>query len=319
MSGGGARLTVVPTVTVLAMIKGRLIGANKGHGLLKKKADALTMRFRQILKEILDCKTSMGETMKNSYFALTEVKYAAGDGVRHTVLDNVDRASVRVTSAQDNVAGVKIPKFKPHVDSSQGGKMELTGLGRGGAQIGECRKSFLTSLELLIELASLQTSFITLDAAIKTTNRRVNALENVVIPKLENTIQYIKGELDELEREEFFRLKKVQAKKEARPAGARGRVGRQGQARGAHLKCPARHPADRGGRPRCGVLDKACPPTPTPCNHSLLILPPSLSPRINGQGATSIAPLQRPRADSMAPLQPFSLCTRGSLLPQVPT
>lgn len=53
----------------------------------------------------------------------------------------------------------------------------------------------------------------TLDEAIKVTNRRVNALENVVKPKISNTIAYIKGELDELEREEFFRLKKVQAKK----------------------------------------------------------------------------------------------------------
>ena len=53
---------------------------------------------------------------------------------------------------------------------------------------------------MLVELASLQTSFLTLDEAIKTTNRRVNALENVVKPKLENTISYIKGELDELER-----------------------------------------------------------------------------------------------------------------------
>jgi V-type H+-transporting ATPase subunit D len=64
-----------------------------------------------------------------------------------------------------------------------------------------------------VELASLQTAFLTLDQAIKTTNRRVNALENVVTPRLENTVSYIKGELDELEREEFFRLKKVQAKK----------------------------------------------------------------------------------------------------------
>lgn len=64
-----------------------------------------------------------------------------------------------------------------------------------------------------VELASLQTSFLTLDEAIKTTNRRVNALENVVKPRLENTITYIKGELDELEREDFFRLKKIQGYK----------------------------------------------------------------------------------------------------------
>ena len=53
----------------------------------------------------------------------------------------------------------------------------------------------------------------TLDEAIKTTNRRVNALENVVKTRLENTINYIKGELDDLEREDFFRLKKIQGYK----------------------------------------------------------------------------------------------------------
>lgn len=68
----------------------------------------------------------------------------------------------------------------------------------------------MKAIEVLVELASLQTSFMTLDTAIKTTNRRVNALENVVKPRLENTITYIKGELDELEREDFFRLKKIQ-------------------------------------------------------------------------------------------------------------
>lgn len=51
----------------------------------------------------------------------------------------------------------------------------------------------MTSVQLLIELASLQTAFLTLDEAIKTTNRRVNALDNVVRPKLENTIAYIKA------------------------------------------------------------------------------------------------------------------------------
>jgi V-type H+-transporting ATPase subunit D len=52
-----------------------------------------------------------------------------------------------------------------------------------------------------------------LDEVIKVTNRRVNALEHVLIPRAENTIKYINSELDELDREEFYRLKKVQGKK----------------------------------------------------------------------------------------------------------
>lgn len=52
-----------------------------------------------------------------------------------------------------------------------------------------------------------------LDEVIKATNRRVNAIEHVIIPRYENTIKYIISELDEQDREEFFRLKKVQGKK----------------------------------------------------------------------------------------------------------
>ena len=59
----------------------------------------------------------------------------------------------------------------------------------------------------------LQTAFVLLDEVIKITNRRVNAIEHVIIPKIENTISYIASELDEQDREEFFRLKKVQGKK----------------------------------------------------------------------------------------------------------
>jgi V-type H+-transporting ATPase subunit D len=52
-----------------------------------------------------------------------------------------------------------------------------------------------------------------LDEVIKITNRRVNAIEFVIIPKIENTIKFVTSELDEQDREEFFRLKKVQGKK----------------------------------------------------------------------------------------------------------
>uniref|UniRef100_A0A0X3NKZ2 V-type proton ATPase subunit D n=1 Tax=Schistocephalus solidus TaxID=70667 RepID=A0A0X3NKZ2_SCHSO len=90
---------------------------------------------------------------------------------------------------------------------------ELTGLSGGGQQIDKLKKAYARAVELLVNLASLQTSFVTLDGVIKITNRRVNAIEHVIIPRVERTIQYIIQELDEREREEFFRLKKVQEKK----------------------------------------------------------------------------------------------------------
>ena len=70
----------------------------------------------------------------------------------------------------------------------------------------------------LIDLASLQSSFVELDEALKITNRRVNALDNVVIPRLRATQKYITDELDELEREENFRVKKVIEVKRAKIA-----------------------------------------------------------------------------------------------------
>ena len=90
---------------------------------------------------------------------------------------------------------------------------EMYGLSGGGAQINKAKEEFANLLEKLIQLASLQTAFKTLDEALKVTSRRVNALDNVVVPRLENTVQYVKQELDELEREDFTRLKKVVEKK----------------------------------------------------------------------------------------------------------
>ena len=104
----------------------------------------------------------------------------------------------------------------------------MTGLGRGGQQIIKSKEVYAKALETLVELASFQTAFTILDEVIRATNRRVNAIEHVIMPRLENTIKYIMSELDEMDREEFFkydcieaygcslivlRLKKVQGKK----------------------------------------------------------------------------------------------------------
>ena len=80
---------------------------------------------------------------------------------------------------------------------------------RGSVQIEQARNVFKELLELVVEIASLQTAFIKLDKVIKVTSRRVNALEFIVIPKFKDTLRYIQTELDELEREEKFTLKKV--------------------------------------------------------------------------------------------------------------
>jgi V-type H+-transporting ATPase subunit D len=81
----------------------------------------------------------------------------------------------------------------------------LTGLGRGGQQVLKAKEVYAKAIETLVELASLQTAFTILDEVIRATNRRVNAIEHVVIPRLDNTIKYIMSELDEMDREEFFR------------------------------------------------------------------------------------------------------------------
>lgn len=98
-------------------------------------------------------------------------------------------------------------------------------MGRGGIQLQRLKKNYGEAIKILVELATLQTSFVILDDVIKVTNRRVNAIEHgkssdsfasssfhhspldfsVIIPKITRTINYIISELDEMEREEFYR------------------------------------------------------------------------------------------------------------------
>lgn len=204
---GKERFAIFPSRMAQTIMKARLKGAQTGRNLLKKKADALSMRFRQILKRIIETKTLMGEVMREASLSLAEAKFTMGD-FSQQILQNVNKASIKVKARRDNVAGVQLPVFESYKDGNS--SMDLTGLSRGGQQMKKLRDNYEKAMEVLIDLASLQTSFITLDEVIKITNRRVNAIEHVIIPKIENTVSYIISELDELEREDFYRLKKVQ-------------------------------------------------------------------------------------------------------------
>jgi V-type H+-transporting ATPase subunit D len=194
------------------VFKGKKKAAQSGHGLLKKKADALKVKFRDYAKAIAETKSGMAADSSSAFFSLTQAEYAAGN-FKQKVSEGSMTARVRVGAGIDNVAGVKLPVFTYYETGAATDNASL-GLVGGGKKIQIVREKYSALLQNLIKLASLQTSFVTLDEAMKVTNRRVNALENVTIPKIERVLDYISRELDELEREDFTRLKLVQSKKE---------------------------------------------------------------------------------------------------------
>ena len=132
---------------------------------------------------------------------------AAGDFKHEVFNQRTMKASVRVQTEMDNVAGVRLPLFRQVAVEVDGD--EMIGFGKGGRRVDAAKKKWSQLLNVCISIASLQTSFVTLDEAIKVTNRRVNALENVVLPRIKDVVKYIKTELDEMEREDIFRIKKI--------------------------------------------------------------------------------------------------------------
>jgi len=200
---------------MLQQFKARLVGAKKGHGLLKKKRDALKARFQNMLKEIVECKLLVGVGLKDAAFSFAKAQWAnSGDDISSTVLEKAKQASVTCSLKADNVAGVKLPVFKIEIKEGQEFEIFQTiGISNGGAVVTACRDQYRKATVALIRLASLQTTFRTLDEEIKMTGRRVNALEYVIIPRIEEIMKYIEQEMDEQSREEFFRVKKVVEKK----------------------------------------------------------------------------------------------------------
>ncbi|CVL13371.1 vacuolar ATP synthase subunit D [Fusarium proliferatum] len=208
MSGANDREAVFPTRQSLGIMKAKLKGAETGHSLLKRKSEALTKRFREITRRIDEAKRKMGRVMQIAAFSLAEVTYAVGGDIGYQVQESAKSARFRVRTKQDNVSGVLLPAFESYLTEGNN-DFGLTGLGKGGQQVQRCRETYARAVEALVELASLQTAFVILDEVIKVVNRRVNAIEHVIIPRTENTIKYINSELDELDREEFYRLKKA--------------------------------------------------------------------------------------------------------------
>ncbi|KAG8182010.1 hypothetical protein JTE90_013942 [Oedothorax gibbosus] len=207
MSGCGKEIfDVFPTPMAKQLMKTRMNTAKKGHDVLEKKVQVLKMKYQKIAKEIIQTKSLLGDIFKEAAILLAEARYISGD-FNQMVLNGVGKARLTVTHKTENVAGVKLSNFQLIQDGTD--MFSLTGLAKGGEKLQALKQTYAHAVELLVELASLQTSFKLLDEQIKSINIRVNALDQYYIPKCKRTMEYIIEEMDDRERQDFFRLKKI--------------------------------------------------------------------------------------------------------------
>lgn len=95
----------------------------------------------------------MGKVMQVASFSYAQVKYSTGD-ISHQIRENAKLAQIKVKARQENVSGVQLPVFDMIVDGQNA--FELTGLGRGGQQVSNCKETYQKTVAILVELASLQ-------------------------------------------------------------------------------------------------------------------------------------------------------------------
>ncbi|KAG5345083.1 VATD ATPase, partial [Acromyrmex charruanus] len=207
------KLAVFPTSSSHTNVKCRLTCARRGRDLLSKRIDGLLIRFRQIMLQLLKNKSQLGQVMRDAAFSLVEVNYATG-GVNELVLQAVDKAKTKIRSRQEMIGGIRLWIYEAFRSGAD--PFKFIGLARGGQQVARLKINYGKAIDLLVELASLQRNCRIVDRIIKTTRRRVNALRYIIIPRLERTLAYIITELDEYEREEFYRLKKIRERKTKR-------------------------------------------------------------------------------------------------------
>ncbi|XP_047995825.1 V-type proton ATPase subunit D-like [Leguminivora glycinivorella] len=185
---------------------------NRGYQLLKRKAEALRIKGRQTASDLSVTQALLGHTLREAYISLAAVKFTNGES-NALVLENIEEAQIRVKRIPENISGVSTVTLHAIEEFGASDALRYAGLGAGGHRTGEAKRAFREAVHILIKFASLRNTCILLDNAIRSTLRKVNGIEKVIMPKLSNTMKYIQVELAEREREEMHRLKMVKAKK----------------------------------------------------------------------------------------------------------
>lgn len=194
-------------------LKERIELAESGHDILEKKRDGLIHEFMEIVDEA----RSVNEELANSYVDAREkmkmAKVFDGEDVVRAAAMSVE-SSPGISSSTRNIMGVLVPEIDSDHSISKDVLNRGYGLGSSSSRIDSTAQKYEELLENIVEAAETQTRILKLLQEIKKTKRRVNALEHKVIPELETSLDKVSQGLEESEREETFRMKKIKEMQE---------------------------------------------------------------------------------------------------------
>ncbi len=202
------------TRTELLTKKAQIALAHQGLELLKQKRAALLQELMRVADQAIARSDALQESATAARRALaTAEAYAGGTAVRSAAMAARDELPLEVQAV--NVMGVSVPVIEQK-------RVSRSVLGRGYAPSGEsvtideAAAAFEIEVNDLIELAQSELRLKRLAEEIQRTSRRVNALEHVIVPRLEQAHKQIQMALDERERAEHFRLKRVKQLRQSR-------------------------------------------------------------------------------------------------------
>ncbi|EMA55241.1 MULTISPECIES: V-type ATP synthase subunit D [Halococcus] len=210
---------VKPTRKNLMAIEDRIDLSERGHDTLEKKRDGLIMEFMDILDQAQDVRSGLADDYEDAQEAIDIARAMDGDlEVRGAAAALEDYPEITLQS--HNIMGVVVPQ----IESSKV-KKDLAERGYGvmgtSARIDEAADAYEELIESIILAAEVETAMKKMLHEIETTKRRVNALEFKLLPELKENQEYIEQKLEEQEREEIFRMKKIKNKKEEAESEAR--------------------------------------------------------------------------------------------------
>ena len=200
---------IKPTRSELLKLKKQIKLAKSGYGLLKKKRDGLILEFFEILKKAKTLRQEMVSDYKIALERMSIARALEGDlKIKSIAMAIKDIPDIKLTAV--NIMGVTVPK----IEASEIKKVFMErGYGiYNSSAVDEAADAYEKVVEKIIFAAEVETSMRKLLNEIEKTKRRVSALEFVVIPNLDRVKSFIQLRLEELERENIFRMKRIKAK-----------------------------------------------------------------------------------------------------------